>query len=689
MAFILSQFSTVGANSAKGQVPSQFSYKNIDDTKDEMLASGYFNEVALSLNTNDVITIVSTEGLGFLHVTSSDPVARVVMVDDDISVTSTSGFYQVVLAVNANTVLTASNNGNLVSVDTSGGSRNITLPDTSTLADDFRVGIVKNTTDSNVISVKRSGADTINGGTNDIPLTTQDRIVDFVGDISTAKYIGNVPSISRSRNFVEIHQISDFPVQSNAAITLQNGVNYLVYIDDPVSTDLTFLLEGNYDQGGSLRYMGNQGVLKWTRTTGAFNNSLLLGGSLVAGSNFLVEGFEFIDDGGVMPHAVHMTGTSTGSKMGNLKVKNCTFKEFKAPFNLDKITESNFNNVTADPSGTTQTASAFLSTDCESIQVSNCDFGTDDSQLALEVACGELVNARFLNTDFRVTQDTGAILLDNADGLPAGPLIFSHCNAFNGANITTGFKNADRGIISSILDSGGFAQITTSFDHAVTTSPDDQIALIGTKNYEGLHPVTAVTASTITLGTSFIAANYSGQFTQGSLDSFSSEFIFVDNCHGIIAPLSGLAIEVVDSSTIQTISAANTFQEFDFPVADIQQSQAGFSKDFRMFEFGDLKVQYTGKESANVRVVFTITTTNGASVELFKFRFDRRLANGTKINESQRWEFTRLTPANEFQSYTFATDIFMNPDDILVPEFLEVTNTNSVIIKTSIFTLRK
>ena len=49
MAFIGANFSPVGANSAKGQVPSQFSYKNTSDTKDEMLAVGYFDEVALQL----------------------------------------------------------------------------------------------------------------------------------------------------------------------------------------------------------------------------------------------------------------------------------------------------------------------------------------------------------------------------------------------------------------------------------------------------------------------------------------------------------------------------------------------------------------------------------------------------------------------------------------------------------------
>lgn len=116
--------------------------------------------------------------------------------DAAASAAAAAGLYASVLAVNINTVLTVSEGGFLISVDTSSGDIDITLPDSASLSADFRVAVVKNTTDSNVINVKRAGSDTINGGASDIVQGSANSIFDYVLDQSIAAYIANVADTS-------------------------------------------------------------------------------------------------------------------------------------------------------------------------------------------------------------------------------------------------------------------------------------------------------------------------------------------------------------------------------------------------------------------------------------------------------------------------------------------------------------
>lgn len=92
-----------------------------------------------------------------------------------------SALWRDVVFVSASTVLDSTYNGKLVRVDTSGGARTITLPQISGLTTPFNVGIEKQTSDGNAVTVARSGSDTIDGGTSKA-LSSQGAGACFVAD---------------------------------------------------------------------------------------------------------------------------------------------------------------------------------------------------------------------------------------------------------------------------------------------------------------------------------------------------------------------------------------------------------------------------------------------------------------------------------------------------------------------------
>lgn len=63
MAFLLTNFSPVGATSKRGNAPAIYSYKT-DDTHATVDTAGYFNDLSNSLTIGDVITVVVVTNLG-------------------------------------------------------------------------------------------------------------------------------------------------------------------------------------------------------------------------------------------------------------------------------------------------------------------------------------------------------------------------------------------------------------------------------------------------------------------------------------------------------------------------------------------------------------------------------------------------------------------------------------------------
>lgn len=104
----------------------------------------------------------------------------------------------------------------LIRVDTSGGTRTITLPQISSLVADFDIIIDKVTSDANAVTISRQGSDTINGGTL-YTLTAQYQSAWVVADRAT-----NTWSVIQSNsNGVGVNAIVDEGTGSGSAtITL-------------------------------------------------------------------------------------------------------------------------------------------------------------------------------------------------------------------------------------------------------------------------------------------------------------------------------------------------------------------------------------------------------------------------------------------------------------------------------------
>lgn len=104
---------------------------------------------------------------------------------------ASAGLYKAVTDVNfaaSPYAPTELEDGNLLQVDTSGGVVTITLPDSSGVSTDMRIAVAKMTADGNVVTVTRSGTDTVNGTTS-FNLTAQYEVVNFILDQSAGEWL--------------------------------------------------------------------------------------------------------------------------------------------------------------------------------------------------------------------------------------------------------------------------------------------------------------------------------------------------------------------------------------------------------------------------------------------------------------------------------------------------------------------
>lgn len=583
MAFLIKNFSPVGANSAKGDVPSQWSYKSDADSKGQMLGANYFNDVVLSLNDNDALTVIGTDGLGYFHVVSADNATGIVVVDDDLSV-----------------------------------------------------------------------------------------------------------SIPSSASFINIFEISDFPNQSTAGIILENGINYRVYIDGPVSSDLLFLLDGDYDLGGSMVYLGARGVLKWTHTNGTLSNPLVDGANLSVDTNFRLEGFEFIDGASNTKHAMEFSGVSTAAKGGHIVVKNCKFTGFPEPVNLVDMERIDFEDVIIAPGGTTQTNAALKITTCEFINIFKSTIETKDSQMVLDLDPSEIIRAAFSYVDFVVNHSLGVINIDPTQEPLSGIAQFSNCQSFNGNTVGKGFNvpQDKSGSIRSIVTDSGTITITTFQNHGVTVS--DRINLFATLAYDDLNLlVTAVTPTTIDVNKAFVGNNYGGNYSVGSIYQFSSIFVQSYNCQGFLNPEPMIVTETgIVASPAQT-TLADVWAPFTFTLGQIFQSSAGLAKDFRLKDYTKNILEYAGLSPALIRVTCDFITIGQATQKDYEFRFAVREAGGTLIKASTPAQFNRSDIVGGFSLWSFDADVFLMATDTVQPEIFQDGGTSSVVITSMIMGARK
>ena len=101
--------------------------------------------------------------------------------------TLASGLYSAVQDKSANYTVVAGDAGDLLRVTTTSGAIAITLPQISTLSDGFKIAITKWTSDANIVTITRSGSDTINGTTSST-ISGQYNQTTFIADFETNQW---------------------------------------------------------------------------------------------------------------------------------------------------------------------------------------------------------------------------------------------------------------------------------------------------------------------------------------------------------------------------------------------------------------------------------------------------------------------------------------------------------------------
>lgn len=139
------------------------------------------------------------------------------------SAASAAGLYHEVVAITGDKTLVGTDDGFLISCDTSSGQINIDLPDSSALSADWRCGIIV-TDNTNDVVVSVQGSDTVNGGTSDIVISSLNKLGTFVLDQSAGEYVASI---------VESIQTDD--IEDGAVTPAKTSFNVLT-LDTPQTT---------------------------------------------------------------------------------------------------------------------------------------------------------------------------------------------------------------------------------------------------------------------------------------------------------------------------------------------------------------------------------------------------------------------------------------------------------------------
>lgn len=96
-----------------------------------------------------------------------------------------SALWRDVVFVSSNQVVTQADNGKMFVFDTAGGNRTITLPEISTLTPPFNIGVKKESSDGNTVTILRSGTDLIDGQTSKV-LASPSAGTTLIADVDTS-----------------------------------------------------------------------------------------------------------------------------------------------------------------------------------------------------------------------------------------------------------------------------------------------------------------------------------------------------------------------------------------------------------------------------------------------------------------------------------------------------------------------
>jgi hypothetical protein len=114
-----------------------------------------------------------------------------------------SGLYSAVQDKSANYTVVVGDAGDLLRVTTTGGPVTITLPLISSLSDGFKLAVVKWTGDANIVTIARSGTNTINGATT-ATIGSQYTQITFVADFETNQWFAATSGLGSTNVVVDV-----------------------------------------------------------------------------------------------------------------------------------------------------------------------------------------------------------------------------------------------------------------------------------------------------------------------------------------------------------------------------------------------------------------------------------------------------------------------------------------------------
>ncbi len=293
----------------------------------------------------------------------------------------------------------------LIRVDTSGGTRTITLPEISSLVADFDIIIDKVTSDANAVTIARQGSDTINGGTL-YTLTAQYQSAWVVADRAT-----NTWSVIQSNsNGVGVNAIVDEGTGSGSA-TITLSV-------DPGSINNVDVVIG--------------GVPQLTSSMSLSGTTLTVGGAIAAGVKWMAKYCVPLSIG------TPSDGSVTTAKLGNSAVTTAKLAD-------DSVTAA---KIAAGAVGTSELADDAVT----AAKIAAGAVGTselaDDSVTAAKIAAGAVGASEI--ADGSVTSDKiadGAIsTADIANGAVSAAKLLSS-DWTNSLSPTNGYQKFPNGLI--------------------------------------------------------------------------------------------------------------------------------------------------------------------------------------------------------------------------------------------------
>jgi hypothetical protein len=157
--------------------------------------------------------------------------------------TVAGGLYSAVIDKSANYTVVLADAGDLIRVTTTSGAVTITLPQISTVADGFKVAIVKWTSDANAVNIVRSGSDTINGTTS-ASVGSQYAQTTFVADFETNQWFASTSGLGSTNVVIDTFNGTG----SQTAFTLSGDAgtenNTYVYVSGVYQAKATYSLSG-------------------------------------------------------------------------------------------------------------------------------------------------------------------------------------------------------------------------------------------------------------------------------------------------------------------------------------------------------------------------------------------------------------------------------------------------------------